>query len=118
MAKPKYKAEYELVHVKTLIKSVATRRIVRPAVEGAQTLDLGVKDIVAVVAGLTADDYRFTIVSDRDHTLWLDVYHPFCSVILYVKLYIERIEERQDVDDVEKVVLVERVVVLSFKRKT
>jgi motility quorum-sensing regulator/GCU-specific mRNA interferase toxin len=105
MAKPKYKAEYGLAKVKALIKSPVTRRIVKPAVEGAQTLDLGVKDIVAVVNTLTTSDYRFTIASEHDHTLWLDVYHPFCQVTLYVKFYIERLEELRLVDGEENVIL-------------
>ena len=53
---------------------------------GIRALKLSDEDLVNVIQGLSIRDFDKLMTSDRDHTIWQDVYFPkYQQIELYVK---------------------------------
>ena len=86
----KRKPHYPLERVKALIRQGAFR-VTRTALESA-VRDFGLVDsgqLSEHVLALTPADFRKSMTTLHDHTLWQDVYHkPVTGVAAYVKVQI------------------------------
>lgn len=88
----KWKRHYSLDEIKVLICNEATRVITQTALNHAVGLQLGnneSKVIVECIKSLSPKDFFKSQPSDRDHSLWHDIYRPtFRGRRLYVKVQI------------------------------
>ena len=83
----KHTPHYSLEEIKNAFGDPENlERITGSARDGARALRLSDEDIVNVVQSLSIRDFRKSMTSYKDHTIWQDVYHPFYKGIeLYVK---------------------------------
>ena len=72
------------------VKELASAGRISPttaALRGAQALDMGYTDMLAVVCALERRDFYKSMTSYTDHRLWQDVYRPLTvKGYLYLKL--------------------------------
>ncbi len=60
------------------------------ATKGAEDLGMDEQAVVDAIAGLVADDFEKSMRSDREHTIWQDVYKPvIAGRELYVKFTLD-----------------------------
>jgi len=63
-----------------------TNIVTLSARNGARELKLSDEDVVAVIQNLTFKDFYKSMTSEKDHTIWQDVYKPtYLDKELYVK---------------------------------
>lgn len=76
----------KLAVLKALVE-VGNVRATRSARVGAAALGMELADMLAVVKGLTPQDFYKSMTSHADHTVWQDVYRPSTqSGDVYLKL--------------------------------
>lgn len=72
--------------VKSLVKAGRVRTT-HAAQVGAIAMGLEFSDMLAIVLGLTRDDFYKSMTTHADHTIWQDVYRPSTpSGDIYLKL--------------------------------
>lgn len=82
----KKKPHYLLSSIKVAFASVDTLRMTFTATTSAEALGFSRVQVVAVVQSITPKCFYKSMTSERDHTIWQDVYHvPAKGIVLYVK---------------------------------
>jgi motility quorum-sensing regulator/GCU-specific mRNA interferase toxin len=98
----KRKPHYALDTIKATFITVASLRITKTATTCAEKLGITLTDVVAIVQGMTREQFYKSMTADADVRVWQDVYHvTFDDLVLYVKFTTD----------------VEGYLVLSFKEK-
>jgi motility quorum-sensing regulator/GCU-specific mRNA interferase toxin len=82
----KYTPHCKLAVVHALVAANKVRAT-RTAVQGAATLGMSFGDVLAVVGSLSMADFRKSMTTHSDHTIWQDVYTPTTAAgDVYLKL--------------------------------
>ena len=83
----KHKPHYNLAEIKTAFADPDNLgTMTGSARNGARALNFSDEDIVAVIQSLSMRDFHKSMTSERDHTIWQDVYLPtYQGNELYVK---------------------------------
>ena len=83
----KHKPHYSLAEIKRAFSDADNLgSMTGSARNGIRALKLSDEDVVNVVQSLSKSDFRKSMTSQRDHTIWHDVYSPsYEEVELYVK---------------------------------
>ena len=82
----KRRPHYALGTIKATFVTVQALRITRTAVSCAQALGLELKHIVAIIQGMTREQFYKSMTSRANSAIWQDVYHvPHGTIVLYVK---------------------------------
>ena len=77
---------YPLPLVKELIEAGKVRST-KTALSGGAALGFDFKGILAVVAGLSGQEFYKSMTTYQDHRIWQDVYHPMTEAgEVYLKL--------------------------------
>lgn len=77
---------YDLDSIKATFSTVAALRMTRTAQNAAFALGILLADVVAIVQGMTRQQFYKSMTSIADHRIWQDVYRvPFEERVLYVK---------------------------------
>jgi motility quorum-sensing regulator/GCU-specific mRNA interferase toxin len=71
----------------TSFSTVAGLRMTRSALTASEALGLTLSDVVALIQGLTREQFYKSMTSLADHRIWQDVYRPRTAVgDVYLKL--------------------------------
>lgn len=82
----KKKPHYDLGSIKTTFTSVASLRITKTATTFAEKLGITLDEVVAIIQGMTREQFYKSMTSEWDSRIWQDVYHVLVgNTTLYVK---------------------------------
>ncbi len=77
---------FALGTIKVAFSTVAGLRMTKSALTASEALGLTLSDVVALIQGLTPEQFYKSMTSLADHRIWQDVYHvPHGGTVLYVK---------------------------------
>lgn len=77
---------YSLDSIKATLSDVASLRMTRTSQNNAFQLGLTLGGVVALIQGMTREQFYKSMTSAADHRIWQDVYHvPLRDLVLYVK---------------------------------
>jgi hypothetical protein len=81
---------YPLGTIKTAFADLSRLNRTVSAAEGADALDMDDRDVIEVIARLTARDFEKSMLSEVDPTIWQDVYKPVVGGReLYIKFTLD-----------------------------
>ena len=66
---------YSLVDMQTLIAAAGRRAFTQATLEGGIAMGLTQDQMLAVIAGLTRQQFYKSMTTHEDHRIWQDVYH-------------------------------------------
>lgn len=96
----KRRAHYLLSEIKRLVANPNTRYVTTTALQGANALGMGEREIVEAVMNLHPADFYKAMTTLRNSRLWQDVYRPYVrGQRVYLKIQVDQ----------------ERGIVISFK---
>lgn len=82
----KRKPHYSLDTIKATFCDADALRITKTALTCAEALGLTLEDIVAIIQGITREQFFKSMTSLASSAVWQDVYHvPHGGIVLYVK---------------------------------